>query len=103
MVPSPPKISAASGWSAGSSSLPQNRFTPGNSNRRTWCSLATGPRRATARTALLSHSQREIQNRDSDEERSSPFASDFPSLFNVCHRERGLQSESRDLLFALGG
>src|SRR5271166_4829772 len=64
MVPSPPKMSAASGWSVGSNSLPENRFTPGRSNRPRWCSLATGPRRATARTALLSHRRHEIQNRD---------------------------------------
>ena len=49
MVPSPPKISAASGWSVGSSSLPENRLTPGSSNRRTcarWRQVREGQRRA---------------------------------------------------------
>src|SRR5271165_3851667 len=93
MVPSPPKMSAASGWSVGSNSLPENRFTPGRSNRPRWCSLATGPRRATARTALLSHRRHEIQNRD--------LTRKGGSLANRREKPRELSASSCTRLFQL--
>src|ERR1039458_9459127 len=49
---SPPKISAASGSSVGSSSLPVKMLTPGNSNGRTASSVTNGDKMATARTEV---------------------------------------------------